>query len=209
MNVALSELPDFSCLPGKQQAGHHGSSVLISPSLAYLDRAYDDAKGGAWAREPAIEMWISSTVDPTLAPPGMHVASLFCQHFHKSLSEGRDWADHKAAAADAAIDAMTRVAPNFRAAIIATQVLSPTDLEHEFGLTGGDIFHGALHLDQIFSLRPIPQYADYRTPVPGLYICGSGTHPGGGVTGIPGRNAAREILKDVKSWRRKQVIAPV
>jgi len=208
MNVALSELPDFTCIPGKQQGKHHGSSVLISPSLAYLDRAYDDAKGGSWAREPAMEMWISSTVDPTLAPPGMHVASLFCQHFHKTLSEGRDWADHKEAAADAAIDAMTKVAPNFRSAIIARQVLSPTDLEREFGLTGGDIFHGALHLDQIFSMRPIPQYADYRTPVPGLYICGSGTHPGGGVTGIPGRNAAREILKDVKSWRKQKAAVP-
>ena len=201
MNVALSELPDFSCLPGTRQGVQHGGSVLISPSLDYLETAYDDAKKGGWSRHPAIEMWISSTVDPTLAPPGQHVASLFCQHFHKTLSDGRHWDQHRDEAADAAIRAVTAVAPNFARSIIGRKVLTPTDLEREFGLTGGDIFHGALHLDQIFSMRPAPRYADYRTPVPGLYLCGSGAHPGGGVTGIPGRNAAREILHDVRSWR--------
>jgi phytoene dehydrogenase-like protein len=205
INVALDELPDFVCRPGTRQQVHHGSSVLVSPSLGYLEQAYDDAKGGAWAREPAIEMWISSTVDATLAPPGKHVASLFCQHFHKTLAHGRSWDEHREQAADAAIAAMTSYAPNFAKSIIARQVLTPLDLERDFGLVGGDIFHGALHLDQIFSMRPLPQYADYRTPVPGLYLCGSGAHPGGGVTGMPGRNAAREILKDLRKWRRRRM----
>lgn len=203
INVALSELPDFVCMPGKDQAVHHGSSVLVSPSLAYLERAFDDAKGGHWSSQPAIEMWISSTVDPTLAPPGKQVASLFCQHFHKALSGGRSWDSHREEAADAAIATMNAYAPNFASSIIARQVLTPLDLERDFGLVGGDIFHGALHLDQIFAMRPIPQYADYRTPVPGLYLCGSGAHPGGGVTGMPGRNAAREILKDIRGWRKR------
>jgi phytoene dehydrogenase-like protein len=203
INVALDELPNFICLPGTQQQVHHGSSVLVSPSLAYLERAYDDAKPGAWARQPAIEMWISSTVDPTLAPPGKHVASLFCQHFHKTLCDGRSWDEHREQAADAAIAAMNDYAPNFARSIIARQVLTPLDLERDFGLVGGDIFHGALHLDQIFAMRPMPQYADYRTPIPGLYLCGSGAHPGGGVTGMPGRNAAREIIRDLRSWTRR------
>lgn len=207
INVALAELPDFVCLPGTTQAVHHGSSVLVSPSLGYLEQAYDDAKHGGWSAQPAIEMWISSTVDPTLAPPGRHVASLFCQHFHKNLSDGRRWDDHRDAAADAAIAAMNAYAPNFARSILGRQVLTPLDLEREFGLVGGDIFHGALHLDQIFAMRPLPRYADYRTPVPGLYLCGSGAHPGGGVTGVPGRNAAREILKDARSWRRRPVAA--
>jgi len=204
INVALAELPDFRCLPGTAQQVHHGASVLISPSLDYLETAYDDAKRGGWSRSPALEMWISSTVDPTLAPPGHHVASLFCQHFHKELSDGRRWEDERDAAADAAIRAVTEVAPNFAGSIIARQVLTPADLEREFGLTGGDIFHGALHLDQLYALRPTAGYADYRTPVPGLYLCGSGAHPGGGVTGIPGRNAAREVLRDVRRRERRR-----
>ena len=143
-----------------------------------------------------IEMWISSTVDPTLAPDGKHVASLFCQHFHPKLSGGRSWDDHREEVADLVIKTMGDYAPNFPGSVIARQVLTPTDLEREFGLVGGDIFHGAMHLDQIFSMRPAPGFADYRTPVPGLYLCGAGAHPGGGVTGLPGRGAAREILRD-------------
>jgi phytoene dehydrogenase-like protein len=203
MNVALSELPDFTCLPGKVQGVHHGSSVVISPSLAYLEDAYDEAKKGSWAKNPAIEMWISSTVDDTLAPKGQHVASLFCQHFHKTLSDGRNWDDYREEAADVVVNTMTQYAPNFAKSIIGRQVLSPKDLEQKIGLTGGDIFHGSLNIDQIFSMRPVPGYADYRTPVPMLYLCGSGTHPGGGVTGIPGRSAAREILKDLRSKPHK------
>ncbi|MBS0270552.1 MAG: NAD(P)/FAD-dependent oxidoreductase, partial [Proteobacteria bacterium] len=204
MNVALSELPNFTCIPGTNQQTHHASSVVISPSLDYLEDAYDDAKRGGWAKKPALEMWISSTIDDTLAPKGKHVASLFCQHFHKTLSGGRSWDDHKEEAADAAIAAVTEYAPNFKQSIIGRKVLSPTDLERDYNLTGGDIFHGSLHLDQIYSMRPVPRYADYRTPVPNLYLCGSGAHPGGGVTGMPGRNAAREILRDVKSWRPRR-----
>jgi phytoene dehydrogenase-like protein len=209
MNVALSELPDFTCIPGKVQAAHHGSSILIAPSIEYLEDAYDDAKKGGWSKNPAIEMWISSTVDPTLAPAGKHVASLFCQHFHQTLSDGRDWDAHKEAAADAVVATMTKYAPNFASSIIARQVLSPKDLEQKFGLTGGDIFHGSLQLDQIFAMRPVPGYADYRTPVPKLYLCGSGAHPGGGVTGIPGRNAAREVLKDINSFKQRKTSSKI
>lgn len=198
MNVALGELPDFTARPGTTQAEHHAASVVISPSLRYLEDAYDDAKHGSWSRRPVIEMNIPSTIDDSLAPPGRHVASLFCQHFHPTLSEGRDWDDLKDQAADLILDTVTEYAPNFRDAVIARQVLSPRDLERDFGLTGGDIFHGQLDLDQIFSLRPAPGYADHRTPLPGLYLAGSGTHPGGGVSGLPGHNAARMVLKDLK-----------
>lgn len=209
MNVALSELPDFTCLPGKIQGVHHGSSVVIAPSIQYLEDAYDDAKKGGWSKNPAIEMWISSTIDPTLAPKGQHVASLFCQHFHQTLSDGRDWDAYREQAADAVVKTMTQYAPNFAQSIIARQVLTPKDLEQKFGLTGGDIFHGSLHIDQIFSMRPVPGYADYRTPVPNLYLCGSGTHPGGGVTGIPGRNAAREILKDIRGFKQRKTTSNI
>ncbi len=198
MNVALSELPDFSCLPGKETGAHHRSGIIIGPSVEYLDRAYLDARRDGWSREPIVEMLIPSTVDDTLAPQGQHVASLFCQHFAPHLPEGKSWDEARAAAAETIIDTVTRYAPNFRASILGMQILSPLDLERVFGLTGGDIFHGRLSLDQMFSARPALGYADYRTPVDGLYLCGSGAHPGGGVTGAPGHNAAREILRDVR-----------
>lgn len=201
MNVALGELPDFTSLPGMRAAPHHSASIDIVPSLGYLERAYDDAKSGGWSREPVISLCIPSTLDDSLAPPGKHVASLFCQHFHPELSGGRSWDDVKEEAADLAIDTVTRYAPNFRDSIIARQVLSPLDLERDFGLIGGDIFHGAMHLDQLYSLRPAPGFADYRTPVRNLYLCGSGAHPGGGITGLPGHNAAREILRDARRRR--------
>ncbi len=196
MNVALSELPDFECLPGKTPAPHHGSGIVLAPSLAYMDRAYSDARAYGWSKAPIIEMLIPSTVDEGLAPKGAHVASLFCQHFNPELDGGRRWDDVKEAAADAIIDTVNSVAPNFRSSILGRQVLSPLDLERTFGLVGGDIFHGALTLDQLFSARPLLGYGSYRGPVGGLYLCGSGAHPGGGVSGIPGHNAAREILKD-------------
>lgn len=148
-------------------------------------------------------MWISSTIDPTLAPEGKHVASLFCQHFSPELSGGLDWNDVRQEVADLIIATVTEHAPNFGNAVLGRQILSPKDLEREFGLVGGDIFHGCLHLDQIFSNRPVPGFADYRSPVRGLYLCGSGAHPGGGVTGIPGRNASREIIKDLRRRRIK------
>jgi phytoene dehydrogenase-like protein len=198
MNVALSELPDFTALPGSAPAEHHGASIVIAPSLGYLETAYTDARLHGWAQRPAIEMHLPSTLDASLAPPGQHVASLFCQHFAPKLPDGSSWDDHREAAADAVIDTITSFAPNFKASILARTILSPLDLERKLALTGGDIFHGALSLDQLFSARPALGYGNYRGPLKGLYMCGSGTHPGGGVTGIPGHNAAREILRDLK-----------
>ncbi len=202
MNVALAELPRFNGLTGG--ADDHAllnGTIDISPSLAYLESAYDDAKAGGWARQPIVSMCIPSVLDDTLAPPGRHVMSLFCQHFNPQLSGGRTWDDVKEEVADLIVDTVDALAPNFKSSILGRQVLSPLDLEREFGLVGGDIFHGALHLDQLYSLRPVAGHADYRAPIPGLYMCGSGAHPGGGVTGAPGHNAAHEILRDFK--RRK------
>ncbi len=204
MNVALSELPEFTCRPGKAVQDHHGAGIIIGPSLRYLEDAYFDAKMLGWSRQPIVEMLIPSTIDNSLAPKGAHVASLFVQHVSPHLTEGRSWQNphEKEAFADLVIDTVTRHAPNFKASVLGRQVLSPLDLEQRFGLIDGDIFHGQLSLDQLFSMRPILGHADYRMPVTGLYLCGSGAHPGGGVTGVPGHNAAREIIKDLKSWRR-------
>jgi phytoene dehydrogenase-like protein len=146
-------------------------------------------------------MLIPSTVDDSLAPAGMHVASLFCQHFRYALPGGKTWDTERENAADAVIDQVNRFAPNFRASILGRRILSPLDLEREFGLVGGDIFHGKLTLNQLFSARPVLGHADYRMPLRGLYLCGSGAHPGGGVTGVPGHNCAREILRDAKRKR--------
>ena len=206
MNVALSELPDFSCLPGKAQAEHHSSGIIIGPSLEYMDRAYLEARTLGWSKKPIVEILIPSTLDDSLAPPGRHVASLFCQHVAPELPNGMSWDDYRDTVADIVIDTVDAYAPNFKASILGCQALSPLDLERTFGLTGGDIFHGALSLDQIFSARPMLGYANYRGPIPGLYMCGSGTHPGGGVTGAPGHNAAHEIAADFK--RRKLPAAP-
>ena len=198
MNVALSELPDFSCLPGKHLQAHHQSGIIIGPSLGYMEQAYFDARTLGCSRAPIVEMLIPSTLDSTLAPPGKHVASLFCQHFAYDLPNGLDWDGIREPAADLVIDTVTRYAPNFRDAVLGRKILSPLDLERDFGLTGGDIFHGALTLDQIWSARPVLGHADYRSPVARLYICGAGTHPGGGVSGLPGHNAAREIVRDLR-----------
>jgi phytoene dehydrogenase-like protein len=202
MNVALSELPDFSCLPDREIGEHHTAGIILAPSLAYMDRAFIDAKAHGWSQQPIVEMLIPSTLDDSLAPPGRHVASLFCQHVAPELPEnfpgGSSWDDHKENVADLMIETVNSFAPNFKASVLGRQALSPLDLEQKFGLLGGDIFHGALSLDQIFSARPALGHADYRAPIPGLYMCGSGTHPGGGVTGAPGHNAAREVLRDLK-----------
>ena len=163
-----------------------------------MERAFFDARTSGWSKEPIVEMLIPSTLDDSLAPPGRHVASLFCQHVAPELPSGRSWDDERDTVADLMIDTVNRHAPNFKASVIARQVFSPLDLERTFGLVGGDIFHGALELGQLFSARPMLGYADYRTPIGGLYQCGAGTHPGGGVTGAPGHNAAREILKDLR-----------
>ncbi|MFZ5609767.1 MAG: phytoene desaturase family protein [Pseudomonadota bacterium] len=201
MNVALSELPDFTCLPGKTAAAHHGAGIVIGPTLDYLDRAHADARRYGWSRQPVIEMLVPSTLDASLAPEGAHVASLFCQHFAPTLPDGASWDEAREAAADCVIETVNAYAPNFKASVIARQVLTPLDLERVLGLVGGDIFHGQLTLDQMFAARPMLGHADYRAPIPGLYLCGSGTHPGGGVTGAPGHNAARRIIADFR-WRR-------
>jgi phytoene dehydrogenase-like protein len=201
INVALSQLPSFTALPGRDVADHHTSGIILAPSLDYMDRAYCDARIAGWSREPIIEMVIPSTLDDTLAPRGAHVASLFCQHVAPQLPDGRAWSDHREEVADLMIDTVDRYAPGFKASVVGRQALSPFDLEQVFGLTGGDIFHGALTLDQLFWARPALGYADYRGPLKGLYHCGSGAHPGGGVTGAPGHNAARAIIADRRgSW---------
>ena len=200
MNVALSELPDFTALPGKQLQPHHQSGILIGPSLQYFEQAYFDAKSKAynpgWARQPIVEVVISSTLDDTLAPKGKHVASLFCQQVNPEVDGG--WEAHRDTVAKLMIDTVNTYAPNFKASVLGYEALSPLDLEQRLGLIGGDIFHGALGLDQMFSARPLLGQSNYRGVFKGLYLCGSGSHPGGGVTGLPGRNAAREILSDLR-----------
>jgi phytoene dehydrogenase-like protein len=204
MNVALSELPDFKALPGRVAADHHTAGIIMAPSLAYMDQAYLDAKAGGWSKRPIVEMLIPSTLDDGLAPPGQHVASLFCQHVAPVLPNDASWDTHREEVADVMIDLVNSHAPNFKAAVLGRHIMSPLDLERTFGLIGGDIFHGALSLDQLFSARPMLGHGDYRGPLQGLYMCGAGTHPGGGVTGAPGHNAAREIIADFRRGRLKQ-----
>ena len=193
MNVALLQLPRFTVKP--EEGPHLASGIIIAPSLDYMDRAYHDARETGMSRAPIVEMLIPSLLDDTLAPPGQHVASLFCQNF----APDSDWEALREQAADRVIDTVNAHAPNFKASVIARQVHTPLDLERKFGLTAGDIFHGALGLDQLWAARPVLGHGNYRGPLRGLYMCGAGTHPGGGVTGLPGRNAAREILKD-RRW---------
>jgi phytoene dehydrogenase-like protein len=202
INVALAALPEFTCRPGRAPGEHHCAGILIAPGLDYLEQAYLDAAAHGCSRDPVIELLIPSVVDDSLAPAGAHVASLFCQHFRRHLPNGARWSDHKQRAVDAIIDTVTAHAPNFRAAVLATQALTPEDLEQRFGLIGGDIFHGAMTLDQLYWARPAVGYAQYRTPLPGLYLCASGAHPGGGVSGAPGHNAAQVMLRDRPSWLR-------
>jgi len=195
MNVALSKLPDFSALPAT--GDHHTSGIILAPSLSYMDQAYRDCVRYGWSRTPIIEMLIPSTLDDSLAPPGAHVASLFCQYVAPQFADGSSWEEHRETVADLMIDTVETYAPGFKASVIARQSLSPFDLERIFSLPNGDIFHGALTLDQLFSARPMLGYADYRMPIPGLYLCGSGAHPGGGVTGAPGHNAAQAVIADL------------
>ncbi len=201
MNLALSELPDFAALPGRTPQEHHTAGIIMAPDLAYMDRAYADARQGGWSKRPIVQMVIPSTLDGSLAPPGQHVASLFCQHVAPVLPDGASWDQHREPVADLMIDLVNEYAPNFKASIIGRQIMSPLDLERTFGLVGGDLFHGAMSLDQMFSARPMLGYANYRGPLKGLYLCGSGTHPGGGVTGAPGHNCAHAILRD---WRMRR-----
>jgi phytoene dehydrogenase-like protein len=202
MNVALCELPGFSCRPGKSLADHHTAGIIMAPTLHYMEQAYFDARSLGWSKQPIVEMLIPSTVDDSLAPPGQHVASLFCQHVAPQLPNGESWDTHRERVADLMIDTVNAYAPNFKGAVLGRQIMSPLDLERTFGLIGGDIFHGALQLDQLFSARPMLGYADYRGPVAGLYHCGAGAHPGGGVSGAPGHNAAQVILSDLRRRRK-------
>lgn len=200
MNVALSELPRFTCLP--KPGEHHQSGIIIAPTLDYMDRAFLDAKSDGWSKKPIVEMLIPSTVDDGLAPEGQHVASLFCQQFSPELPDGRDWDAEEGKAADTIIDTIEAQAPGFRASILGQQILSPKGLERTLGLAGGDIMHGNMSLDQLWSARPVLGNGSYRGPLKGLYMCGAGTHPGGGVTGAPGHNCAHEVMADQSIWGR-------
>ncbi len=199
MNVALSRLPSFTCKPG--EGAHLSAGIILAPTLEYMEQAWIDARQTGWSKAPIVEMLIPSTLDDSLAPPGQHVASLFCQHVAPELSDGRSWDDHRDDVADLMIATVDKAAPGFAASVLGRQIKSPLDLERDFGLVGGDIFHGKLTLDQLFSARPMLGHADYRGPLQGLYMCGAGTHPGGGVTGAPGHNAARAVLSDVRRRR--------
>jgi phytoene dehydrogenase-like protein len=196
INLALDALPDFSALPG--DGPHLRGSISISPSIDYLERAYDDAKYGNFSRRPYLDIVIPSTIDPSVAPPGKHMMSIFVQYAPYQLKEG-SWPERREEFGDAVIDTLSEYAPNLKNIILHRQVLTPWDLEQEFGLTGGNIFHGELSLDQLFFMRPVRGWARYRTPIKDLYLCAAGTHPGGGVMGGSGRLAALEILKDWKS----------
>lgn len=196
INLAVSELPDFLAMPGRAEVGpQHRGTIHISPTLEYLEAAWDDARRGEPSSAPILELTIPTSVDTTLAPPGHHVVQMFIQYAPYRLREGLHWDAIGAAYADRCIAAVDAYAPNFSRSILGRQVLTPLDLERRFALTGGNIFHGAMALHQLFSMRPVPGWADYRTPLPGLWLCGSGCHPGGGVTGAPGLNAARELLR--------------
>ena len=194
MNVALDKLPDFTCLPGSHLQNHHQAGIYFAPSLGYIDQAKQDATKLGWSRAPVIEMCIPSTIDDSLAPAGKHVASLFCQYFHPKLPEGMQWHEERDTVAQLIIDTVTQYAPNFKHSVLGYEALTPEDLEQRFGLIGGDIFHGALRPNQLFAARPVLGYGDYTTPIKNLYLCGSGAHPGGGVTGLPGYNAAKAML---------------
>jgi len=195
INVALSELPDFVALPGTQPGPQHRGTIHISPTFDYIERAYDDAKYGQPSQSPILECTIPSVVDPTVAPPGKHLMSMFVQYAPTRLRDST-WDDVKESFADRCFEVLEQYAPNIRRAVIDHQVLSPLDIEHRFGLTGGNIFQGAMSPGQLFFLRPVPGYANYRTPIRGLYLCGAAAHPGGGVMGACGYNAARELLRD-------------
>jgi phytoene dehydrogenase-like protein len=196
VNLALDGLPDFTALPGP--GAHLRGAVSISPSVEYMERAYDDAKYGRFSRRPYIDIVIPSLTDPSVAPPGKHVMSCFVQYAPYNLKEGT-WDERREEFGDTVVDTIAEHAPNFRELILHRQVLTPLDLEREFGLTEGNIFQGELTLEQLFFLRPAPGWAQYRTPIRDLYMCGSATHPGGGIMGASGRNGAAKIMKD-RGW---------
>ena len=196
INLGLSALPNFSCLPASDVAPHHHGTIHISPTLDYIERAYDDAKYGRPSAEPILEITLPSTVDPSIVPPGKHLMSVFVQYAPYKLAAGKSWDDLKEDFADRCLATLARYAPNMPDIVEHRQVLSPLDLERTFRITGGNIMQGAMHLHQLFFMRPVAGWADHRTPVKGLYLCGSAGHPGGGVMGACGMNAAQEILRD-------------
>src|ERR687891_439990 len=198
INVALGELPDFTAAPGTAAGPQHRGTIHISPTMEYIERAYDDAKYGRPSEHPIIEATIPSALDDTLAPAGKYVMSMFTQFFPYKLAPGLSLAGEKEKYADRCFGLVNRFAPNFKRSVIARQVLTPVDLEERFGLTGGNIMQGVMSLSSLSFMRPVPGYADYRTPVRNLYLCGAATHPGGGVMGACGFNAAREIIRDAK-----------
>ncbi|HEX6207094.1 MAG TPA: NAD(P)/FAD-dependent oxidoreductase [Actinomycetota bacterium] len=201
VNLALSELPDFTAMPGTELGPQH-PEFIICPSIPYLERAWDDAKYGRWSSEPMLDCVIPSTKDPTLAPEGKHVLTAFVQYAPYQLEEGKAWDGEREAFGDRVVETIAAYAPNVPDAILHRQVITPLDLEREYGLVGGNIFHGEMSLDQLFSQRPTPMMVRHRTPIRGLYMAGSGTHPGGGVMGAPGFNAARVIRRDLRLRRR-------
>jgi phytoene dehydrogenase-like protein len=197
INLALSEVPNFTCLPGSGVGPQHHGTIHICPNRTYIEKAYDDAKYGYISENPVIEATIPSSLDDTVAPGNHHVMSMFTQYFPYTLApDAGTLEENKRRYAERCIDIMTSYAPNFRGSVLDYQVLAPADLESTFGLTGGNIMQGAMSLSSLSFMRPVPGYADYRTPIKGLYLCGAATHPGGGVMGACGYNAAREILKD-------------
>ncbi|MBW1841288.1 MAG: NAD(P)/FAD-dependent oxidoreductase [Deltaproteobacteria bacterium] len=195
INLALSELPDFRALPGREPGPQHRGTIHISPTMDWIDTAYQDARRGHPSTRPVLECTIPSVLDESLAPRGRHVMSIFVQYAPYNLAEG-NWDDEKEVFADRCIDLLNEFAPNLKSAVIARDAISPLDMEREFSLTGGNIFHGAMNPHQLYFQRPLGGWARYRTPVKGLYLCGAGAHPGGGVMGACGRNAAREVIRD-------------
>ncbi len=199
VNLALDAAPEFACMPG--HGPHLRGAVSISPSIDYLERAYDDAKYGDFSKEPYIDIVIPSAIDPAMAPPGKHVMSCFVQYAPYQLREGT-WDDRREAFGDTVINTLARYIPNLKDIVLHRQVVTPLDIERTTGLSQGNIFQGELTPSQLFFLRPTPGYAGYRTPVRGYYQCGSGTHPGGGIMGAPGKLAAHAVLTDLRRKRR-------
>jgi phytoene dehydrogenase-like protein len=201
INLALSQLPDFKACPGIEPGPQHRGTIHICPDMQYMERAFADSIAGMPSRAPILECTIPSVIDDTLAPPGSHVMNIFVQYGPYHLKTGTTWDQEREAFGDRCLAVLAEYAPNIKHAVLYREVLTPLDLEREYSLTGGNIFHGRLTLDQMFSMRPVPGFADYRTPLKALYLCGSGTHPGGGVMGTPGQNAARQVIRD-KAWKR-------
>jgi phytoene dehydrogenase-like protein len=195
INVALASLPDFTACPGSAAGPQHRGTIHLCPDQDFIERAYDDAKYGKMSQQPIVECTIPSAVDPTVAPPGRHLMSMFCQYAPYALKEGPWTAERRAEFADRCFEIVERHAPGFKASVLDRQILTPLDLEEKFNLTGGNIFQGSMGLNQLFMFRPVPGFAGYRTPIKGLFLCGAAAHPGGGVMGASGWNAAREMLR--------------